>query len=95
MCVNLLKDSIVNQELSGERRQQGDADSQAEAAAGAIERPPQTDGERRQSQRQLDVVGKVHFLTAVESRTKQSVTDGFKLYLLSWKIHKQLNLLPS
>lgn len=76
MCVNvwwnLLKDSVVNQELCGQRSQQGDADSEAEAAAGAVERPPQSDGERRQRQRQLDVVGKVHFLTDGGSRTRQS-----------------------
>lgn len=72
-CVmHLLKDSVVNQQLCGQRSQQGDADSEAEAAAGAVERPPQTDGERRQRQRQLDVVGKVHFLTDGGSRTRQS-----------------------
>lgn len=78
---DLLKDSIVNQELGGQRCQQGDADSQDKAAAGTVERPPQADGERRQSQRQLDVVGKVHFLTAGGSRTRQSVAGGSKLYL--------------
>lgn len=76
MCVNVwwnsLEDSVVNQQLCGQRSQQGDADSEAEAAAGAVERPPQTDGERRQRQRQLDVVGKVHFLTDGGSRTRQS-----------------------
>lgn len=59
---NLLKHSIVDQELGGQCRQQSDADSQAKPAAGAVERPPQPDGERRQCQRQLHVVGKVHFL---------------------------------
>lgn len=72
---NLLKDSIINQELGGQRCQQGDADSQAKAAAGAVKRPPQTDGERRQSQRQLDVVGKVHFLT--KGRVKDQAVNGW------------------
>ena len=66
--LNLLKDSVVHQELCGQRGQQGDAHSQAEAAAGAVEAPPQADGERRQSQRQLHVVGKVHFLTEAEGQ---------------------------
>lgn len=64
--MNSLKDSIVDQELGCQRCQQSDTDSQAEAAAGSVERPPQANGECRQSQRQLDVVGKVHFLTEVE-----------------------------
>lgn len=68
---NLLEDSIIHQELGRQRRQQGDADPQAKATAGAVKSPPQTDGEGRQSQRQLDVIGKVHFLTEVGSRTKR------------------------
>lgn len=59
---DLPEDSVVNQQLGGERGEQGDADAQPEATAGAVERPPQPDGERRQCERQLHVVGKVHFL---------------------------------
>lgn len=70
--MDLLEDSIVDQDLGGQRRQQGDGDPQAEAAAGAVERPPQADGERRQRQRQLHVVGKVHFLMWGGSRTRLS-----------------------
>lgn len=65
VCVltsDLLEDAIVDQQLRGQRGQQGDADTKAEAAARAVKRPPQADGERRQRQRQLHVVGKVHFL---------------------------------
>lgn len=76
MWGNLLKDSIVNQKLGGQCCQQGDADSQAKTAAWAVERPPQTDGERSQSQRQLYIVGKVHFLTEVGSRNRQSVAPN-------------------
>lgn len=65
--VHLLEDAVVDQQLGGERSQQRDANAQAEAAAGAVEGPPQADGERRQRQRQLRVVGKVHFLNG-ESR---------------------------
>lgn len=59
---DLLEESVVNQQLCGQRCQQGNADSQDEATAGPVKSPPQANGQRRQSQRQLDVVGKVHFL---------------------------------
>lgn len=65
VCVltsDLLEDAIVDQQLRGQRGQEGDADAKAETAARAVKRPPQADGECRQCQRQLHVVGKVHFL---------------------------------
>ena len=63
MCVvYLLKHPVVDQQLGGQCGQQGDDHAQAKATARAVKAPPQADGQRRQSQRQLDVVGKVHFL---------------------------------
>lgn len=71
---DLLEDSVVNKQLGGERGEQGDADAQTEATAGAVERPPQPNGKCRQCERQLHIVGKVHFLKGGGSRITQSMT---------------------
>ena len=59
---DLLVDSVVHQQLSDDGGQEGRGDAQAEAAAGAVERPPQAQGQRRQRQGQLHIVCKVQLL---------------------------------
>ena len=44
---DLLVDSIVHQQLCEDGGQEGSGDAQAEATAGAVERPPQAQRQRR------------------------------------------------
>lgn len=89
---NLLENSVVNQELGDQRTQKGNADSQTEATAGAIECPPQANGKSCQSQRQLNIVGKIHFLMQAEVKDQAECSEMH----LHTRLHNvQLHQLPS
>lgn len=58
-------DAVVHKQLGDEGGKDGNADAKTEAAARAVEEPPEADGHGRQRQRQLQIVGKVNLSTGV------------------------------
>lgn len=58
----LLVDAVVHQQLRDQSGEERDRDPKPEATPRTVKRPPEAQGQGRQRQGELNVVGKIQFL---------------------------------